>query len=108
MTDELPPGLAGRAWVERLGSDLSVLQLDAHSDLRDEHDGSRWGHARAMRRILDVTPAIVAVGVRALTSEERNVVAADVVELSPREGTRASDVVAAKAVYKMIGYLTAD
>lgn len=166
------------AWHQRLGDDLSVLQLDAHSDLRDSYHGTPWSHACVMRRILDRTPEIVAVGVRALTRKERevirehgirtifaeelrrpgwvekaveglrenvyitfdldffdpslvpatgtpepgggdwwqaldllravfrerNVVGADVVELAPRPDDRASAVVAAKLVYKMIGY----
>ena len=35
---------------------------------------------------------------------ERNVVAADVVELAPLPGVVASDFLVAKLVYKMIGY----
>ena len=62
------------AWHERLGDDLSVLQLDAHSDLRDSYHGTPWSHACVMRRILDRTPEIVAVGIRALTRDERAVI----------------------------------
>ncbi len=38
------------------------------------------------------------------TFEERNVVAADVMELAPLPGIVAPDFLAAKLVYKMIGY----
>lgn len=62
------------AWHERLGGDLSVLQLDAHSDLRDVYGGTPWSHACVMRRILERTSEIVAVGIRALTREERDVI----------------------------------
>ena len=185
--DRLVIGLGGEhsissapaaAWADRLGGGLSVLQFDAHSDLRDEYHGTPWNHACAMRRTLEHADRVVAVGIRALTSEERElirqtrvttifayemrrsgwveralealgpdvyitfdvdffdpalvpatgtpepggggwwdaldllaavfrerrVVGADVVELAPRPGQEASDFVAAKLVYKMIGY----
>jgi len=52
--------------------DLAVLQLDAHTDLRDEYEGRRVSHATVMRRILDlVSPgSLVAAGIRAGTREE--------------------------------------
>ena len=31
--------------------DLSVLYIDAHADLRDEYQGTGWGHGSAARRI---------------------------------------------------------
>ncbi len=62
------------AWVDRLAGDVSILQFDAHSDLRDEYHGTPWNHACVMRRILEHTDRIVAVGIRALTSEERAVI----------------------------------
>lgn len=58
------------AWIDRLGDELSVLQLDAHADLRAAYHGSPWSHASVMRRILDRTGNIVAVGIRSLTAEE--------------------------------------
>jgi agmatinase len=166
------------AWNDRLDGRLSVLQLDAHADLRESYHGTPWSHACVMRRILERTSDVVAVGVRSLTSaeralirergivtvfaeelrgegwvdraldglghnvyvtfdidffdpslvpatgtpepggggwwdaldllravfRERNVVGADVVELAPRDDERASATVAARLVYKMIGY----
>jgi agmatinase len=165
-------------WADRLGDDLSVLQFDAHADLRESFHGTRWSHACVMRRVVDrVRP--VGVGVRAIDVEERrlmnelglaaiygeelgeagwvdrameglssenvyvtfdvdffdpafvpatgtpepgggtweqamallrrvfaerNVVAADVVELAPIPGVVAPDFLVAKLVYKMIGY----
>jgi agmatinase len=58
---------------------LSVLQLDAHADLRDSYEGSAYSHACVMRRVAEWAPA-VAVGVRALSSEE--------VEFARRSGRR--------------------
>lgn len=165
-------------WIDRLGDELSILQFDAHSDLRESYHGTRWSHAAVMRRVLDRTSSITAVGIRSLTREERglirergittvfaeelrrpgwvekalsslgpkvyitfdvdffdpsvlpatgtpepgggdwwqaldllravfrerDVVAADIVELAPALGPMASGVVAAKLGYKMIGY----
>jgi len=48
---------------------LSVLQFDAHADLRDEYHGSKKSHACALRRILEMCPA-VQVGIRNLSEEE--------------------------------------
>ncbi len=164
-------------WADRLNGDLSVLQFDAHADLRDSFHGTRWSHACVMRRVVDrVRP--VGVGIRAIDLEERqlidrlgltmvygeelgqpgwqdravealaenvyisfdvdffdpafvpstgtpepgggtweqattllrrvfaerNVVAADVVELAPIPGLVAPDFLVAKLIYKMIGY----
>lgn len=48
---------------------LSVLQIDAHADLRDSFMGSRYNHACAMRRVLDHAPC-TQVGIRSLSTEE--------------------------------------
>ena len=49
--------------------DLSVLYLDAHTDLRNFYMGSGWGHASVARRLHDICP-LVEVGVRSLSAEE--------------------------------------
>jgi agmatinase len=49
--------------------DLSVLQLDAHSDLRQEYEGSRFNHACSMSRMMEMVPA-VQVGIRSVSAEE--------------------------------------
>lgn len=51
-------------------SDLSVLQIDAHADLRDEYQGTRFSHACVMRRIWDMHIPAVAVGVRSFSKEQ--------------------------------------
>lgn len=156
---------------------LSVLQLDAHADLRDKYRGRKDSHACVMRRILEICPAVQA-GVRSLSEEEygwakrsgqidkihwagqpldakkicsqlsdlvyitvdvdvfdpsimpatgtpepggllwnevisllkvvssrKKIVGFDVVELSPLKGQNAPDFMAAKLVYKMIGFI---
>ena len=49
---------------------LSVLQLDAHADLRDEYLGTKYSQACVMRRVFELCP-ICQVGVRSLSWEEK-------------------------------------
>jgi agmatinase len=161
--------------------DLTVLQIDAHADLRDEYQGNSASHACAMRRVVEVCPALQ-VGIRSLCEEEakaiphlrtkvywakdivrapmkawiakvlddlgpnvyltidldgfdpsvvpatgspepggldwhqvtslvravadhKKIVAMDVVELLPQPGDHASDFLAAKLIYKCLGYI---
>ncbi len=51
--------------------DLSVLYIDAHADLRDQYQGTGWGHGSAARRIAEHCPVSL-VGVRTLAMEEKN------------------------------------
>src|ERR1041385_6091791 len=48
---------------------LSVLQIDAHADLRDTYMGTPHNHACAMRRVLEFARA-TQVGIRSLSPEE--------------------------------------
>jgi agmatinase len=52
---------------------LSVLQIDAHADLRDRYMGTPHNHACAMRRTLEYAP-ITQVGIRSLSAEEAEAV----------------------------------
>ncbi len=159
-------------------SKLTVLSLDAHTDLRDKYEGSRFSHACVMRRALEMC-RVVEVGVRSTAKEEqpiikelnvpiftaeevfeeeslvetlsshlsddvyvsidldvfdpgimpstgtpepgglgwydvlkilrivseRNVVGFDVVELSPKPNNRGPDFLAARLIYKFLGYI---
>jgi agmatinase len=63
-----------RATVEHLEKQgqegrLSVLQMDAHADLRDGYEGAPWSHASFAFRCLDIAD-FVQVGIRAVSSEE--------------------------------------
>ena len=51
---------------------LSVLQIDAHADLRDCYMGTPHNHACAMRRTLEHAP-ITQVGIRSMSTEEAQV-----------------------------------
>ena len=48
---------------------LSVLQLDAHADMRDRYLDSPYSHACVMRRVREIVPA-VSVGIRSMSEEE--------------------------------------
>ncbi len=48
---------------------LTVLQLDAHSDLRQKYEGSEYNHACVMARARECVP-IVQVGIRSMSVEE--------------------------------------
>ena len=50
---------------------LSVLYLDAHADMRDEYQGTQWGHASGARRVFDRCPVALA-GVRSFSLDERD------------------------------------
>jgi agmatinase len=65
-----PPVVAAAA---KRHAGLSVLQIDAHADLRDEYMGTRFNHACAMRRTLEHAP-VTQVGIRSLSSEEARAV----------------------------------
>ncbi|MEK7867218.1 MAG: agmatinase [Planctomycetota bacterium] len=49
--------------------DLTVLQIDAHADMREEYEGSKFNHACVMARIVTECPA-VQVGVRSFCADE--------------------------------------
>jgi agmatinase len=49
---------------------LSILQIDAHSDLRESYEGSKLSHASVMARVSEFTTEIVQVGIRAQCIEE--------------------------------------
>ncbi len=61
-----PPAVRAAA---KIYPDLTVLQFDAHADLRSEYGGTKWSHASAMARCLEICPA-VQVGIRNLSKDE--------------------------------------
>ncbi|MBU1183432.1 MAG: agmatinase [Pseudomonadota bacterium] len=55
--------------------DLGVLQIDAHLDLRDTWNGSRYNHACVMRRVVeDLNLPVAQVGIRSFSPEEADYV----------------------------------
>lgn len=49
---------------------FGILHFDAHSDMRDTYEGSKFSHACIMRRVFEEKIPFVSLGVRALSMEE--------------------------------------
>jgi agmatinase len=60
---------AVQAFAENIPG-LSVLQIDAHTDMRQEYEGSRFNHACVMARVREMCP-IVQVGIRSMDVVEK-------------------------------------
>ncbi len=69
-----PPLVAAH---RKLWPDLTVVQIDAHADLRNSFEGSRHNHACAMRRVLEGGGQLIQVGIRSLTAEEHVLIRED-------------------------------
>ncbi|MFN4218114.1 MAG: agmatinase [Candidatus Bipolaricaulia bacterium] len=51
-------------------TDFSVLQLDAHADLRESFQGTPFDHACIGRRMHELGLSLVQIGIRAISAEE--------------------------------------
>lgn len=51
-------------------NDLTILQFDAHADMRQEYEGTPFNHACVMARAKELAP-VVQVGIRSMSVEER-------------------------------------
>lgn len=81
--------------VKALGKDVTVVQFDAHMDLRDDYLGEKWSHATVMRRISEEVgvPNLIEVGTRAPSKEEYefakrngiNFFTSDAIKRNPKE-----------------------
>jgi agmatinase len=60
---------AVQAFAEQIPG-LSVLQIDAHTDMRQEYEGSRFNHACVMARVREICP-FVQVGIRSMDVKEK-------------------------------------
>jgi len=59
-----------RAHAEKYPN-LSILQIDAHADLRDTYDGTPYSHASIMARVVkDMRIPAVQVGIRSISVDE--------------------------------------
>jgi len=69
-----------RALAARANS-LTVVQLDAHTDLRDSYSGTQFGHGCVMRRASEIPGVrIIQVGLRSSSQEEIDAVPANVTQ----------------------------
>jgi agmatinase len=65
---------------------LSVLQIDAHADLRDTYHGTPYSHACVMRRVVEMGVPVVGVGIRNYSLEEhRFMKQRGIVPITPRQ-----------------------
>jgi len=71
---------------------LSVLQLDAHTDLRDQYQGTKYSNACVMRRVWELCP-VVQVGVRSFSLEERQFMQQQKIERFYAEAATSPDFV---------------
>ncbi|MGK7923310.1 MAG: agmatinase, partial [Trichodesmium sp.] len=53
---------------------FTVIQIDAHGDLRYEYEGSIYNHACVMRRIFEMGLPTVQIGIRAICKEEADLI----------------------------------
>lgn len=63
------------AYRQAYPNDLfTVIQIDAHGDLRHEYEGSIHNHACVMRRIVDMGLPTVQIGIRSICKEEADLI----------------------------------
>lgn len=65
-----------QAYQEALGEPFTVVQIDAHGDLRHSFEGSIHNHACVMRRIFELGLPSLPVGIRSISQEEADLIAA--------------------------------
>lgn len=69
-------------------NNMSVLHLDAHADMRDSYEGSKYSHACFAARVGEITNNVVSVGIRSMDSlelkkiEENKIIFADEIQNS--------------------------
>lgn len=65
-----------RAYQQALDQAFTVVQIDAHGDMRHEFEGSLHNHACVMRRVLEMGLPTLPVGIRAICKEEAELIKA--------------------------------
>jgi len=60
--------------VKQFVPDVHVLQIDAHSDLRQEYHGNKYSHASVMARVHDLEVPLTQIGIRAQCIEEAQLI----------------------------------
>jgi agmatinase len=56
--------------VHAVYGDFVLVQIDAHSDLRESYEGSSYSHASVSKRIFDLGATIAQFGIRSICREE--------------------------------------
>lgn len=71
-------GAIVKAYQEaQAGEPFTVVQIDAHGDLRHSYEGSIYSHACVMHRIRELGLPSLPVGIRSLSRAEAEIIAAD-------------------------------
>ncbi len=65
-----------RAYRQAIAESFTVVQIDAHGDMRHEFEGSLHNHACVMRRVLEMGLPTLPVGIRAICREEAELIEA--------------------------------
>ncbi|MDJ0576696.1 MAG: agmatinase [Xenococcaceae cyanobacterium MO_234.B1] len=65
-----------RAYHQLLSESFTVVQIDAHGDMRHSYEGSIYNHACVMRRVLDMGLPTLPVGIRSICREEAELIKA--------------------------------
>lgn len=60
--------------VHAVHGDFVMVQIDAHSDLRDSYEGSAYSHACVAKRVLDLGATVVQLGIRSICRDEMNLI----------------------------------
>ncbi|MBE9043320.1 agmatinase [Pleurocapsales cyanobacterium LEGE 10410] len=63
-----------RAYQQALNQPFTVIQIDAHGDLRHSYEGSIYNHACVMRRVLEMDLPTLGVGIRSICLEEAELI----------------------------------
>ena len=63
-----------QAYQQLISEPFTVIQIDAHGDMRDSYEGSIYNHACVMRRILDMGLPSLPVGIRSICLEEAQLI----------------------------------
>ena len=64
-----------QAYQQIINEPFTVIQIDAHGDMRDSYESSIYNHACVMRRVLDMGLPTLPVGIRSICLEEAQLIA---------------------------------
>lgn len=79
--------------------DITIVQFDAHADMRNEYLGSKNNHACVMARAAEVAP-VVQIGIRSMSIEERD-------RITPERVFFATQIKESQSwIYEMLNKLT--
>lgn len=90
-----------RALKERY-QDLSIVQFDAHADLRDEYEDRKFCHACVARRLIELA-RLLQLGIRSFSQQE-----ADYMKQSEVKTVACSDIIKGEACEREIMTTTSD